>query len=601
MIKAHSFHIPVMGIGFTIDTPLKVSQFGIDSVISLVDDILIEKMREMYCKKNDMPYIEIDGSNEDYRANRITSYLNLVGSLAKKKFDELRNSAVEKATELRQYFNMLPEDSFLKQEYIKLTNSCQNFNEIIDKIKDKMSMGSIDVNIMTKFDRENYFHGEKLPEEFNDARAALKGFANSELNSSVILSAGLNPRFYSYIDKFDVFFPDIDGNFKKKIVLKVSDFRSALIQGKFLAKKGIWVSEFRIESGLNCGGHAFISDGYLLGPILEEFKNRKDELTSTLSEILLTALKANGKVVPTKELNIKLTVQGGIGTSDEHQFMLDQYKVDSVGWGSPFLLVPEVTNVDEVTLERLLEAKEDKLRLSNTSPMGVPFNTLSNNTKDDEKQTFIDEGTPGSPCTKMFAAVNNEFTERPICTASRRYQALKIKELDKENVDAEQYKLRYDKIVEKSCICVGLGTSALLVNDLNTKIEGSGVSVCPGPNIAYFSQIMSLNEIIDYIYGRNKSLCREDRPNVFINELNLYLNYLSNKLVEVKMNLCDFGKPYFEKFIGNLENGVNYYFNLFKEAANIPKDVAEKSLEYLAECSNTMKSMKKLIDEIAWA
>ena len=49
MTQKHSFHIPVMGLGFTIDTPLKVSQFGIDSVISIVDDILIERMRKMYC------------------------------------------------------------------------------------------------------------------------------------------------------------------------------------------------------------------------------------------------------------------------------------------------------------------------------------------------------------------------------------------------------------------------------------------------------------------------------------------------------------------------------------------------------------------------
>jgi len=57
MIKTHSFHIPVMGIGFTIDAALRVSQYGIDSVISLVDDILLEKLRKMYCDKFAIPYI----------------------------------------------------------------------------------------------------------------------------------------------------------------------------------------------------------------------------------------------------------------------------------------------------------------------------------------------------------------------------------------------------------------------------------------------------------------------------------------------------------------------------------------------------------------
>ena len=55
-------------------------------------------------------------------------------------------------------------------------------------------------------------------------------------------------------------------------MLKVSDFHSAVVQGKFLAKRGLWVSEYRIESGLNCGGHAFATKGLLLGPILDEFQ-----------------------------------------------------------------------------------------------------------------------------------------------------------------------------------------------------------------------------------------------------------------------------------------------------------------------------------------
>ena len=72
---------------------------------------------------------------------------------------------------------------------------------------------------------------------------------------------------------------------RKKIVLKVSDFRSSLIQGKFLARKGLWVSEYRIESGLNCGGHAFASEGFLIGPILEEFDRKKAELVEQLHEL----------------------------------------------------------------------------------------------------------------------------------------------------------------------------------------------------------------------------------------------------------------------------------------------------------------------------
>ena len=85
------------------------------------------------------------------------------------------------------------------------------------------------------------------------------------------------------------------GEIRKRIVLKVSDFRSALIQGKFLAKKGLEVAEYRIESGLNCGGHAFGGKGQLMGPILEEFRREKASLAGKLREVRRQAWEALGR------------------------------------------------------------------------------------------------------------------------------------------------------------------------------------------------------------------------------------------------------------------------------------------------------------------
>ena len=144
---------------------------------------------------------------------------------------------------------------------------------------------------MTKIDKDNFIKEEQLPVEFNDAHASLRGFANSNLTSSVVLSAGMNPRLYAYFENFPVFYPDANNKLQKKIILKVSDFRSAMIQGNFLAKKGLWVSEYRIESGLNCGGHAFATDGYLLGPILEEFKQKKEQLIQSAHELMVKSLE----------------------------------------------------------------------------------------------------------------------------------------------------------------------------------------------------------------------------------------------------------------------------------------------------------------------
>lgn len=237
MTYAHSFHIPVMGIGFTIDSPLKVAHLGVDSVISLVDDILLEKLRKMYCGKFNLPYQEIRDKMEDFRAKRVTSYLNMINGLAQSKFEEFKNSTTETANDIMGYFNMLPDTSTFKQEFYQRTKDTFHVVDIEKWVKEHVPMGSIDVNIMTKVDKENYVKKEKLSSEYNDAHAALRGFANNNLESSVVLSAGMNHRLYAYLEQFEDFYPDANGNIKKKIILKVSDYRSALIQGKFLAKK----------------------------------------------------------------------------------------------------------------------------------------------------------------------------------------------------------------------------------------------------------------------------------------------------------------------------------------------------------------------------
>ena len=580
-----------MGIGFTIDTPLKVAQYGIDSVISLVDDILLEKLRKMYSEKFEIPYKEITDKDDDFRAKRITSYLNLISDLVCEKFESLKQITAEKRDEFFTYIDILPNNSVLKAEFQKLTENGFNIAEIKSWASKSLSLGQIDVNIMTKVDKDNYFKNEKLPVEYNDAHAALRGFANSKLKSSVILSAGMNPRLFTYMSKFDDFYPNEQGGYNKKIILKVSDYRSAIIQGKFLAKKGLWVSEYRIESGLNCGGHAFATDGYLLGPVLQEFKEKREELRESIQNILNQELENQGRIISKTPLTIKISAQGGVGTEEEHEFLLNHYQLDSIGWGTPFLLVPEATTVDDRTLNQLVKAKEDDLYLSDISPLGVPFNNLKGNTKDLEKEVLITKGRPGSSCPKKFVSLNKEFKESGICTASREYQYLKIKELNASQLLKEDYQISLHKITEKTCTCVGLGTSALLAYNLDTKVEGEGVSICPGPNMAYYSKIMSLKNMIDHIYGRDNMITRTDRPNMFIKELNLYFNFLKDKLEEAKKGMNKKEVKYLLTFTNNMKEGILYYQNLFNNVNNTFKDLKESVLNDLGKDAITLQNI----------
>ena len=584
MTSQHTFHIPVMGTAFTADSPLKVAHYGINTVIALADDVLLERLRKYYSDLNDIYYDEIKNNTVDYRADRITAYLDVVNKIVSDKFDEFTTSTKDKFEEVKKYFAMLPDSSDVKREFNKLIENSFRFEDLSVWLKDNLSMGSIDVNIMTKVDKKNYFRKEELPSEYNDAHAGLRGYANSDLASSVIFSAGMNPRLYGYIAHFDDFFPDANGYIKKKIILKVSDYRSAIIQGKFLAKKGLWISEYRIESGLNCGGHAFATDGYLMGPILAEFRDRRQELVDELYAICKPALEANGKVVPNNTLAVTITAQGGVATAEEHDFLIDHYKLDTVGWGTPFLLVPEATTVDKATMKQLQDAKEKDLYLSNVSPLGVPFNNLRNSSKDVEKFQKIEEGKPGSPCPRKFLALSDEYGTQGVCTASRLFQKNKIEE-----------KGISDQITDKTCLCMGLAATAVINYGIETR-ESKGVSICPGPNMAYFNQELSLQDMSHHIYNGDEGIVRTDRPHMFVNELGMYLKYLSEKIEEHKEDWGRKSGRYLNGFTSNMNEGISYYQEMFSSIGDTFNSVKESAINSLNDAA---VSMQKMGEEIA--
>ncbi len=567
MIKSfpHTFHIPVMGLGYTIDTPVKVAPFGISSVISIIEDNLVEQMRKFYCEKESEAYSRIEDTDIDHRAKRITSYLNLINRIVHRDTEKLKSEPFETGININKYFKMLPEDSEVKAAYLKMMKLQEGSEKkrLQEQLREKIVPGKIDVNIMTKCDRINYSHdGKPLPVEYADAMAALRGFAQSDLTSSVVFSAGMNPRLYSYCESFSDFLPDEKGCLKKKLILKVSDYRSAYIQGKFLAKKGLWVSEFRVESGLNCGGHAFPTDGLLMGPILEEFKEKRKDLADELLTICNSSLAEKGKTIFSELPVQKVTAQGGVGTANEHQFLLEYYNLNSIGWGSPFLLVPEAVNVDEETLDQLSHAKKEDYYLSNASPLGIPFNNFRESSSEKQRVERFEKNRPGSPCYKKYLAFNTEFSSEPICSASREYQNLKLKQLGLENLSPEQLKKETQQIIEKDCLCEGLAASVLVKNSIPVPHHLSAVSVCPGPNLAYFSGKFSLEEMISHIYGRKNILNSLNRPQLFINEINLYLEYLKSEAEKSLKEISAKKVKYFEEFKTNLSNGIQYYKDL---------------------------------------
>jgi hypothetical protein len=585
--RPHQFHIPVMGTGFSIDTPLKVAKYGISSVVSLVDDVLIEQMRKFHCERLDLEYIAIPDNDKDARANRITAYLELMDELIRNDVIELQSSPFEAESNITRYYEMLP-DSPLKDYYLEMTketNSQKRF-EMQKVLRSQALPGTIDVNIMTKLDRDIYQNGNKLSMEYSDAMAALRGYAKSKLQSSIIFSAGFNQRLYGYLSKFEDFFSDAKGLIRKKIVLKVSDFRSAMIQGKYLAKRGLWVSEYRIESGLNCGGHAFATDGFMMGPILEEFKRKKVELVNRLHDIYNKALTSLNRAPVQLPHEVLITVQGGIGTADEKRFLMEYYGVDGTGWGTPFLLVPEVTNVDNVHLNKLSGASENDVFLSDRSPLGIPFWNLRDSESEKTHSHRINSNKPGSPCPKGYLVSNSEFTSVPVCHASRTFQKRKLKQIDTLDSHLEHTDITRNSVVAKSCICHDLAGGATLKHGIDRKAK---TAVCCGPNIVNFSKISSLEEMVSHIYGRLSLISDSNRSHMFIKELSLYVDHLRNEINKASEGLIDKTAKNFQDFKSNLLSAIEYYQNLAEQFS------AEQKEKFLSELDSLFEEIDKVL------
>ncbi|WP_069131427.1 hypothetical protein [Rhodohalobacter halophilus] len=589
----HLFHIPVMGTGHSIDSPIRVAHLGIHSVISIVDDLLCEKIRKHYSTEYQIPYKNIPRSAGDGRAERITAYLDTVSDIVNQKFEDLKESPLFTGSQKDRYFNLLPDGNPLKKsyEFISSLGDKESREHYIRELTDKMTPGAIDVNIMAKVDALRLDNDDQpMSSEFSDASAALRGFANSKLESSVVLSAGFNPRLYNYLSEFRDFYRDQSGKIKKKIILKVSDFRSALIQGKYLAKKGLEVAEFRIESGLNCGGHAFASDGHLLPILLQEFREKREQLQASFQPLIQKFYESRGWDYPSNDSDVakaRITVQGGIGTHGELQRLLNDFEMDGTGWGSPFLLVPEATCVDDFTSDLLAEAGESELYLSGVSPLGVPFNNIRGSGSEIHTKELIDKGKPGSKCPKGFLVSNTEFTENPICTASAEYQILKVNQIQDSDMPQMKKEREKKKVLAKTCLCTNLGTGSLIRLGIMKPSYGRQ-AICPGPNVAWFDRQYSLDEMVNHIYGRQESLVPSKRPHMFAKELVMYVDYIKELSEQIDEDEQEWKKLI--KMRRNLDKGMELCLQISEE-----KPYKGENLESIR---TTVEKQQERLDEI---
>src|SRR5690606_11051619 len=233
----------------------------------------------------------------------------------------------------------------------------------------------------------------------------------------------------------------------------------------------------------------------------------------------------------------------------------------------------EATTVDEETLGLLSRSTAKDVILSKASPLGVPFNYLKGTSSEKEKMDRIKRNKPGSPCTEKYLVSNTEFTKEPICTASIKYQKLKLQQLESSNLPEAEVKKQKADLLAKECLCVGLSNSAPVKYEEPFLKKLTAVTICPGPNIANFSKVASLKEMTDHIYGRTSLPLDPSRQHMFLKELQLYLDYLREEIKDCT-EPCARDKKNWKVYCDNLIAGIEHYRELLN------RDLIQNSIQF---------------------
>jgi hypothetical protein len=125
----------------------------------------------VYSSKFNLPYQEITQKNTRLSCRTLLTYLNLVNKIVKK--IENFKTNWPKVNWLWRITLRCYQKSEIKLGLQHLIDERVAFKDNIKNFLESNLTVDIDVNIMTKVDKDNFIKDEQLPTEFNDAHASL--------------------------------------------------------------------------------------------------------------------------------------------------------------------------------------------------------------------------------------------------------------------------------------------------------------------------------------------------------------------------------------------------------------------------------------------
>ena len=98
--------------------------------------------------------------------------------------------------------------------------------------------------------------------------------------------------------------------------------------------------------------------------------------------------------------------------------------------------------------------------------------------------------------------------------------------------------------------------------------------------------------MVDHIYGKSNLPIAGNRPNLFIKELKMYIDYLETKIQELKGTDDKKQISYYNTFQKNLQEGILYYKHLFENYEGKLQQMKKNVFAELESFNKKLESLK---------
>jgi hypothetical protein len=96
---------------------------------------------------------------------------------------------------------------------------------------------------------------------------------------------------------------------------------------------------------------------------------------------------------------------------------------------------------------------------------------------------------------------------------------------------------------------------------------------------------------VGHIYGRCNLLNETVRPNMFVSELKMYIDYLGNQIGDTVLGIIERKMSYFQEFRANLDDGILFYHQMVPFLVEYTQEYRDQMVRELVALKDELELM----------